>query len=128
MFLQYTTVAVFGFTMMFNLLNLYSLVETFENYMFPTCEMCKESSCHIVDKRPCITTYREGLNFSCYTCDKNDDGVIQHYTEDLCKETCTEPGKACICDFECYICIPKLGDMKNWTGCNHYRVQEPTCV
>jgi len=132
MFLPYAAVAVFAFTVNFNLLNLYTHAESespFVNIIFSTCKMCLESWCHLVDRRPCITRYWEHYNFTCYTCKKNHDGIKQHYTEDECKAACTDPDKMCICDFECYICVPKeWARWNNWTRCNYYPVEEPTCV
>lgn len=130
MILPYAAVVVFTFTVTFNLLNLYPLVEAvFYNIIYSTCQQCLESACHLMAKRPCITRYWEGYNFICYTCDTNDDGVQQYYTEDECKASCTDTAKMCVCDFECYICIDKeVGCLKNWTRCNHYPVEEPTCV
>ncbi|XP_060873287.1 uncharacterized protein LOC132947104 [Metopolophium dirhodum] len=130
MILPYAALVVFAFTVTFDSLNLYSLVVTaFDNIIFETCQQCLESDCHLKDKRPCITRYWEKFNFTCYTCYTNDDGVRQYYSEDECNTACTDPAKKCVCDFECYICIDKeLGNLKNWTRCNHYRVEEPTCV
>nr|AFK66767.1 hypothetical protein [Acyrthosiphon pisum] len=58
MFLSYAAVAVFSFAILLNLFYLYSPVESSATgLLYPLCEDCLKSDCHVKSKRPCETRY-----------------------------------------------------------------------
>jgi len=130
MFLSYAAVTVSIFAILLNILCLYSPVESSANgLIFELCEDCLQSDCHANSGRPCITRYDPQYNFTCYTCDIQG-GNQQFYSEEECKQGCTDPLKMCVCDGSCYMCVVRQGvDLSKYKKCTiSGEEEEPTCV
>ncbi|CAI6367573.1 unnamed protein product [Macrosiphum euphorbiae] len=131
MFLSYAAVAVFTFAILLNIFYLqYSPVESAATGgLYPLCEDCLKSECHVKHNRPCITRWDPQFNFTCYTCEP-ENGNEQFYSKDECDKGCTDPLKMCVCDISCFMCIVKEGtDLSKYKKCTVSKPEEkPTCV
>ncbi|CAI6368358.1 unnamed protein product [Macrosiphum euphorbiae] len=131
MFLQsYSAVAVFAFAILLNIFYLYSPAESSEDgWLFPTCELCLKSDCHVKRKRPCFTTFDVDFNFTCFTCDpENLNPQFYSYLE--CLQGCTDMLKTCVCSGACYMCVIKEGsELFDFKDCTvSVKEKKPTCV
>ncbi|CAI6368062.1 unnamed protein product [Macrosiphum euphorbiae] len=103
MFLSYSAVPLFAFTILLNFFFLYSPIESAINGMiYDTCQDCLASPCHANANRPCIS--RSDGGYFCFTCD-TENGNQQFYSEDECKKGCLDPKWSCNCNDACFVCI-----------------------
>ncbi|XP_015365915.1 PREDICTED: uncharacterized protein LOC107163162 [Diuraphis noxia] len=99
MFLSYTVVPVFVFTILLN----FNYVYSDEDIIFNSCKECLESECHTTNHGPCIKQAHSS-NFRCVTCTKNEDGHGLFYTYNLCEKGCHGISEICTCSAYCYLC------------------------
>ncbi|CAI6368717.1 unnamed protein product [Macrosiphum euphorbiae] len=104
MFLSYATVPMFAFMILLNFFSLYSPIESAakNGKYYHTCQDCLDDTCHSQFNRPCIFRNKA---FYCVTCN-SVHGNQQYYSEIECVLDCMDPGKSCVCNDECYVCVP----------------------
>ncbi|CAI6347185.1 unnamed protein product [Macrosiphum euphorbiae] len=109
MFLSNAALSVIAFFSLFNVLYLYSPIESGEvGRLYKTCDECLKSECHAENKRPCYTRW------------DNDEGE--------CNKGCTDETMECACDSACYMWVPKEGfDKTNLTPC-YGDIEDPLCL
>ncbi|CAI6347186.1 unnamed protein product [Macrosiphum euphorbiae] len=78
MFLSNAALSVIAFFSLFNVLYLYSPIESGEvGRLYKTCDECLKSECHAENKRPCYTRWDNEYNFTCFLCPDELQTVLQ---------------------------------------------------
>ncbi|XP_015366456.1 PREDICTED: uncharacterized protein LOC107163507 [Diuraphis noxia] len=150
MFLSYTVVPVFIFAILLNFIYVYSdetpaPVPSNDNNTsttnssrpppsinFASCNECMQSPCHTESHRPCISNNGPRLNsstFLCLFCTTDYKGNPQFYSEDICKQNCTDSGKMCLCVGQCFSCVESNDPNLPTVPCNPpTKMVDDTCA